>query len=44
MRLSSMRFKGFVWPHNPRVYTVSFERNMAVHKVPFGRYRLQSLV
>lgn len=43
MRLSSMRFKGFVWPHNPRVYTVSFERNMAVHKVPFGRYRLQSL-
>lgn len=43
MKLSSMRFKGFVWPHNPRVYTISFQRNMAVQKVPFGRYRLQSL-
>lgn len=38
-----MRFKGFVWPHNPKVYTISFERNMALHKVPFGRYHLQSL-
>lgn len=43
MKLNSMRFKGFVWPHNPSVYTISYERNMAVHKVPFGRYRLQSL-
>lgn len=43
MKLNSMRFKGFVWPHNPTVYTISYERNMALHKVPFGRYRLQSL-
>lgn len=43
MKLNSMRFKGFVWPHNPSVYTISYERNMALHKVPFGRYRLQSL-
>lgn len=43
MKLSSMRFKGFVWPHNPTVYSISFARNMALHKVPFGRYRLQSL-
>lgn len=43
MKLSSMRFKGFVWPHNPRVYTIAYERRMAVHKVPFGRYQLQSL-
>ena len=43
MKLSSMRYKSFVWPHNPRVYTISFQRNMALHKVPFGRYRLQGL-
>lgn len=43
MKLSAMRFKGFVWPHNPSVYSIEFERKMAVHKVPFGRYRLQSL-
>lgn len=43
MNLSSMRFKSFVWPHNPRVYTITYERKMAVHKVPFGRYQLQSL-
>lgn len=43
MKLSCMRYKSFVWPHNPTVYTVAFQRNMALHKVPFGRYRLQSL-
>lgn len=43
MNLSSMRFKSFVWPHNPRVYTITYERKMAVHKVPFGRYQLQSM-
>lgn len=43
MKLSSMRYKSFVWPHNPRVYTISFQRNMALHKVPFGRYKLESL-
>ncbi len=43
MELSPMRFKNFVWPHNPRTYTVAFERKMAVHKIPFGRHYLQSL-
>lgn len=43
MTLSSMRFKDFVWPHNPRVYSITYERKMAVHKVPFGRHFLQSL-
>ena len=33
-----MTFKTFVWPHNPRVYTITYERKMAVYKVP-----LQSL-
>lgn len=43
MILSPMRFKTFVWPHNPRVYSITFERKIAVHKIPFGRHYLQSL-
>ena len=43
MILSPMRFKSFVWPHNPRVYSIAYERKLAVHKVPFGRHYLQSL-
>ena len=43
MNLVPMTFKGFVWPHNPRVYTITFERKMANYKVPFGRHYLQSL-
>ncbi len=43
MILSPMRFKSFVWPHNPRTYSITYERKMAVHKVPFGRHHLQSL-
>ena len=43
MILAPMRFKSFVWPHNPRVYTIAYERKLAVHKIPFGRHHLQSL-
>ena len=43
MILSPMRFKNFVWPHNPRVYSITYERRIAVHKIPFGRHHLQSL-
>lgn len=43
MNLRPMRFKSFVWPHNPRTYTIAFEREMASFKVPFGRYYLQNL-
>ena len=43
MILSPMRFKNFVWPHNPRVYSITYERKIAVHKIPFGRHCLQSL-
>ena len=43
MNLSPMRFKNFVWPHNPRVYTITYERKIAVQKIPFGRHHLQSL-
>lgn len=41
--LSPMRFKNYVWPHNPRVYSIDYERKMAVGKIPFGRYFLQDL-
>ena len=43
MILSPMTFKTFVWPHNPRVYAITYERKMAVYKIPFGRHFLQSL-
>lgn len=43
MQLNTMRYKNFVWPHNPRTYTIEYERVMAVNKVPFGRYHLQDL-
>ncbi len=43
MKLSPMRYKDFTWPHNPRTYTIEYQRSMAVHKVPFGRYHLQDL-
>lgn len=38
-----MQYKEYVWPHNPRTYTISYERKVAVHKVPFGRYAMQDL-
>lgn len=43
MDLSPMRYKGYTWPHNPRVYSIDFQRAMAAHKMPFGRYQLQDL-
>lgn len=43
MILAPMRFKSFVWPHNPRVYAITYERKLAVHKIPYGRHHLQSL-
>ena len=43
MTLTPMRFKDYVWPHNPRVYSIDYERKMAVNKTPFGRYFLQDL-
>lgn len=43
MNLSPMRFKQFIWPHNPRVYSTLCQRNMAVNKIPLGGYHLQNL-
>lgn len=43
MKLSSMRFKDYVWPHNPRTYEICYQRDVAVHRVPFGNYILQGM-
>ena len=43
MRLTPIRYKEFTWPHNPEIYTVEYRRQMAAHKVPFGRCVLQDL-
>ena len=43
MKLSPMRYKGYIWPHNPRVYTINYRRDMAVHKIPFGLSGLEDL-
>lgn len=43
MNLSPMRYKDYVWPHNPKVYTIDYQRQVAVDKVPFGLYHLQDL-
>jgi len=43
VNLSPMRFKDYIWPHNPRVYTIDYEREMAQNKVPYGLYHLQDL-
>ena len=43
MLLTPMRYKDYVWPHNPAVYSITYERQVALHKVPFGRYYMQDL-
>ena len=43
MNLTPMRYKNYVWPHNPRVYTIDYQRVMAENKVPFGRCQLQDM-
>jgi len=43
MNLTPMRYKWYTWPHNPKVYSIDYERAMAVNKTPFGLYFLQDL-
>lgn len=43
MILTPMRYKSYTWPHNPRIYSIDYQRVMAVHKNPFSRYQLQDL-
>ena len=41
--LTPMRYKSFVWPHNPRIYEIEFRRSVYAHKIPFGRHVLQNM-
>lgn len=43
MHLTPMRYKDYIWPHNPATYSITYERQLAVHKVPFGRHCMQDL-
>lgn len=43
MILTPMRYKGYTWPHNPRVYSIDYRRTMAVNQAPFSGYQLQDL-
>ena len=43
MNLSPMRYRNYIWPHNPRVYSIEYNRTMAAHKIPFELYQLQDL-
>ena len=42
-KLAPMRYKTFVWPHNPRTYTIEYERRMASHDVPYQKPRLEAM-
>jgi len=43
LKLSAMRYKDYVWPHNPRSYEISFQRDVAAYRVPYGTYLLESM-
>ena len=43
MKLSSMRYKNYIWPNNPETYSISFTRSIAEHKIPYGRSVVQDL-
>jgi len=43
MLLEPMRYKDYIWPYNPATYSITYERQIAVHKVPFGHYCMQDL-
>jgi prophage DNA circulation protein len=34
MKLSPLKYKGYVWPTNPATYSIRFEKNTAVHHYP----------
>ena len=38
MKLSPMRFKSYVWPHNPKTFEVTEKRRLSVNPIPFGRH------
>lgn len=43
MKLAPMQYKDYTWPHNPEIYSVTWQRKIAVQKIPFGRYCMQEM-
>ena len=41
--LAPMRYKNYTWPHNPRTYEITYNRDIAVNRVPFGKYTMTSM-
>ena len=41
--LAAMRYKGFTWPNNPSDYSITYERQTALHKVPMGAYVMEDM-
>lgn len=41
--LSAMRYKSFIWPYNPRTFSIALRRQTAVQKVPGGLFAVQDL-
>lgn len=39
----AMRYKSFTWPNDPRTYTLSCQRQTALHKIPMGGFVVQDL-
>jgi len=42
-RLAKMRYKTFIWPNNPRTYSIHFERRMTSHDTPYRKSRLEAM-
>jgi len=38
-----MSYKGYVWPHNPRTFSVSCGRDVVARRAPYGGWVLQDL-
>ena len=41
--LQPMRYKDYVWPHNPETYTVTYRRRVGMYDIPYGLYAMESL-
>lgn len=41
--LASMRFKNYIWPHNPKRFEIGFERKISCMKLPFSGHVVQDL-
>ena len=41
--LPAMKYKGFTWPNNPRVFEASASRRIVTHKLPFSGCIMQDM-